>query len=287
MIFYEILTQTKSNSSKGKIMQNIDLRIITDDYYVVKAKHTNRALHRHEGYEAFYVISGSCDHVLILGNTEQTQKLSCDNFMILDNSASHQFKNGSPDFCVINFLFKPCFVFDDENFANTFYENESNIMLNILQRGSGNILSLFEKAYNAFNKNSTISRTLAKCYAKELLLSCTQSLNNTETTKGIVADILAYVKDHFSLPITLSKICEQLHYSLPYVSRKFKQVYGLSFEKHLQNLRIQHACMLLIKTDMSISEVALAVSYTDIDTFRKIFFKRLGKTPSLFRKEHL
>jgi quercetin dioxygenase-like cupin family protein len=85
-------------------MQNGELRIISDDYYIVKAKHTNRALHRHEGYEAFYVFSGNCNHVLVNANTEKTQKLNSGNFMILDNTVSHRFKNGNTDFCVINFL---------------------------------------------------------------------------------------------------------------------------------------------------------------------------------------
>lgn len=268
-------------------MQNGDLRIISDDYYVVKAKHTNRALHRHEGYEAFYVISGECDHILVTANTEKTQRLSSGNFIVLDNTVSHRFKNGNSDFCVINFLFKHDFIFSDSNFLSMITDNNS--FLNVMNFDSDKtFLPLFEKAYFVFKKNGQVNRELAKCYAKEIILQLIQGSDFKEKPRlGVSDKIATYAQEHFSEPITLSKICNELHYSLPYVSRKFKQDYLITFEKFLQNVRIEHACMLLLNTDMSINEIALAVSYSDTDAFRKIFSLKTGKNPTQFRLNHL
>jgi AraC-like DNA-binding protein len=268
------------------VMQNADIRIIASDYYVVKAKHTKRALHRHEGYEAFFVLQGECEHILISDISEKAQKLKRGNFMVLDNTVAHRFRNGSEDFCVINFLFKNEFILD----ANPNFESSVNKVSNLFNTlhfdKSGEFLILFEKAFTAFKSGNEISRLLASCYAKEIILKLNFINEEIHTNSGIAQKIAGIAEERFGEQITLGKICKEEHYSLPYVSRKFKETYSISFEKHLQNVRVRHACMLLSRTDMAISEIALAVSYSDVDAFRKVFASRMGITPSAFRKNN-
>ena len=265
-------------------MQNTDLRIITSDYYVIRAKHTKRGLHRHEGFEAFYVLSGECEHILVTENSEKTQKLKYGNFMVLDNTVAHRFTNGSKDFCVINFLFKNEFVFETNPNFHVLADKVSPYFNTLLFDKGGDFLPLFENAFSAFVRGDEISHLLASCYAKEIILKLNFMDEDTQTNFGIAQKIASVAEERFGEQISLGKICDELHYSLPYVSRKFKETYSISFEKHLQNVRVRHACMLLSRTDMAINEIALAVSYSDVDAFRKVFTSRMGVTPSAFRK---
>ena len=267
-------------------MDNVNVRTITDDYYVVRAKHTNRGLHRHEGYEAFYVLSGECEHILYCGYSQYQQKLRQGNFIVLDNSVAHRFQNGNKDFCIINFLFKPKFILGDEAFSRILLSEGEKIFNTLQYDETGTLLSLFEKAQNAYIRGGYKGHALAACYAREIILSTLCLGEAIKSKDDIASKILTIIEEKFSEQITLGAICEELHYSLPYTSRKFKEKHLISFEKYLQNVRIKHACMLLISTDLAINEIALSVSYSDVDAFRRIFFLRTGKTPSAFRKAH-
>jgi AraC-like DNA-binding protein len=265
-------------------MQNTDLRIISSDYYVIRAKHTKRGLHCHEGYEAFYVISGECEHILVTENSEKTQKLKYGNFMVLDNTVAHRFANGSKDFCVINFLFKDELILDERGNFGEHISQVSRYFNTLLFDKGGEFLPLFENAFASFKRGDEISHLLASCYAREIILKLSYINEDSHSNFGIAQKIASIAEERFGEQITLGKICEEEHYSLPYASRKFKETFSISFEKHLQNLRVRHACMLLSRTDMAINEIALAVSYTDVDAFRKVFASRMGVTPSAFRK---
>ena len=77
-----------------------------------------------------------------------------------------------------------------------------------------------------------------------------------------------------------------MFYSLQYISKKFKEVSGVSFERYLQEIRIRNACSLLIETNFSIDDIAYMVGYNDPSSFRNVFYKLTGLTPFNYRKKN-
>lgn len=71
---------------------------------------------------------------------------------------------------------------------------------------------------------------------------------------------------------------------MTYMSKKFKNVYGTSFESYLQQIRVHKACELLLNSLHNVNEIASLVGYSDVNAFRKIFIRYTGKTPSDFKK---
>ncbi|MGO4707755.1 AraC family transcriptional regulator [Chryseobacterium sp. 2TAF14] len=67
----------------------------------------------------------------------------------------------------------------------------------------------------------------------------------------------------------------------------FKKMTGKSFVTYLIEFRIESSCQMLIKTQMSVSEICMAAGFNDIPYFNRIFKKIKGITPTEFRKSNL
>ena len=69
-----------------------------------------------------------------------------------------------------------------------------------------------------------------------------------------------------------------------YFSRRFKEVTGLGFREYLLNVRIQHSMQMLLKSELSVTQIATACGFSDGNYFGDIFKKITGKSPREFRK---
>ena len=98
--------------------------------------------------------------------------------------------------------------------------------------------------------------------------------------------LLAYVDQNFaSSELCLSSAADYLQTSIYTVSRIFKEITGCGFKEYITEKRLQHACILLKKSNMSISEVGAASGFDNAEYFTVIFRNRFGIAPSKFRKE--
>ena len=61
---------------------------------------------------------------------------------------------------------------------------------------------------------------------------------------------------------------------------------GRSPMKHLNHLRIQHACHLLLDQALTLDEVAEAVGYSTQFSFSKAFLAHTGTRPSAYRQSN-
>ncbi|MHC9001192.1 helix-turn-helix domain-containing protein [Enterococcus bulliens] len=87
----------------------------------------------------------------------------------------------------------------------------------------------------------------------------------------------------------LKELADHFHYNYSYLSSLFPQVTEMNFTDYMNELRIKRAKDLLKQVDVTISEVAESIGFTDISYFSKVFKKRTGQTPSQYRRgiEHV
>lgn len=96
--------------------------------------------------------------------------------------------------------------------------------------------------------------------------------------------IIDYLDIHFGKPLTLKQISEHFNLSERSMSRFFQTELHISFLQYLKTLRMVKAIELLLKTDISISEIANTVGYITLGSFSNTFQEFTGSRPLDMRK---
>ncbi len=113
-------------------------------------------------------------------------------------------------------------------------------------------------------------------------------LTNTVHTKtsSVSENIKFYLDAKYTEKISLMKLAENFHVHPNYLTRIFKETYGISPKQYLLDLKMNKATQLLSTTDMPINIISSSVGYDDQLSFSKAFHERYGKSPSQFREEN-
>ncbi|MBQ2704620.1 MAG: helix-turn-helix domain-containing protein [Clostridia bacterium] len=97
-------------------------------------------------------------------------------------------------------------------------------------------------------------------------------------------NVVAYINRHRSEDITSEDICHRFSCSRSYMSGHFNQDVGMTVREYITQLRIGDAKQLLKFSNISITEIAMTVGYTDSNYFTSLFKRKVGVTPSNYRK---
>ena len=100
-----------------------------------------------------------------------------------------------------------------------------------------------------------------------------------------IANVIEQIHQNYAKNLMLKDIADEFNYSLPYLSKLFKDKTMLTFQLYLQKTRINEACRLLANTDEKVQTIAKMVGYSDIIFFSKLFKKYNGVTPKQFRQQ--
>lgn len=106
-------------------------------------------------------------------------------------------------------------------------------------------------------------------------------LQGSESTT--IGEIVAYVEQHYQQELSLQDIAGRFHVSREYVSRKFKQEYGINLTDFISALRIDHAKRLMLNPQLKVAQIAEMVGFHDEKYFSKVFKKQVGVSPSAYR----
>jgi AraC-like DNA-binding protein len=78
-------------------------------------------------------------------------------------------------------------------------------------------------------------------------------------------------------------LARRAHASTAHFSRCFKETFGETPHQYLQTRRIERAQELLRLTELTVTEVCLAVGYTSAGSFSATFKRTVGMSPSEWR----
>ena len=86
---------------------------------------------------------------------------------------------------------------------------------------------------------------------------------------------------------TLAELAEIAGMSERNLTRTFKRATGISIHDYRERLRIERARNLMRNPTMTLDAVAAACGYADGRQLRRIWFARVGETPSTTRRKHI
>jgi len=105
-------------------------------------------------------------------------------------------------------------------------------------------------------------------------------------TRCRIDRIFAWLNEHYTGPINQGELARQVGLSPAGFSRFFRRATGTTFVQSVGELRISHACNLLIDTEHSILEVSLRSGFNNLSNFNRRFLLLKGMTPREYRRRH-
>jgi len=145
-------------------------------------------------------------------------------------------------------------------------------------RGAKRLLGLF-----------SLLGLLAKAPATEVvtLASACYAPNLDARSSARIHQAFDYLLSELTEDIRLSVIAQRVGMSEAGFSRFFKKVTGHGFIELARKLRIQRACRLLLRPELSVAAICFEVGYANLSNFNRHFRTETQQTPSQYRRELL
>ena len=253
--------------------------------------------HAHSFIELTYIINGEAKHTL----DGHTTIVGPGDYFIVDYGSRHSYKAlGKEGFVNLDLLFIPEMLDPIlkgtkslrsilEHYLlhfniNALVQNPAHM---VFHDDSGQIFKLLRLINDEAEARRPGYSELIRCYLIEILLLTVRRIDDASAAasgQDISSFIAAYVAEHYMEDISLMELAEKMNYSLPYLSKRFKEDMGTTFVKYLQNFRVMQGCRLLSSSRRSLAEIAEMVGYKDVKFFSTLIRKMTGLSPSDFRK---
>ena len=144
-----------------------------------------------------------------------------------------------------------------------------------------------------FQNPSLVNNDLLELKIKELILLLVQS-KNVDSILELVADLYSantvqvreVIELHLFSNLKLDQLAKLCNLSLSSFKREFKKEFNDSPTNYINQKRIEKAKELLMVTDLSISEIAYETGFQDSLYFTRLFKKKIGVPPTVYRIEH-
>lgn len=106
----------------------------------------------------------------------------------------------------------------------------------------------------------------------------------TAVKKQNLQHVKDYLDQHYQEKIPLDYLAGRFYINKFYLTRIFKEQFGISIHNYLLQIRITHAKQLLRFTDKTIETISTECGIEDANYFSRIFKKIEGISPGAFRK---
>lgn len=151
-------------------------------------------------------------------------------------------------------------------------------------------LSIFKDLYNIVSGSSYIrDMEINTGLSKLLSLLMADSWHPEEaqpgTKKTTLTEIRNYLDENYNIKITLDDLAERYFINKYYLSRIFKEQFGVTIMDYLLSVRITHAKNMLRFTDKSAEEIGISCAIGDVYYFSRVFKKVEGISVREYRKQ--
>lgn len=103
-----------------------------------------------------------------------------------------------------------------------------------------------------------------------------------ESGQSVIQQVCKHIRANCGSDLSLVQCAEQVGLSPSYLSRLFKKEMGVNFLDFVVECKVDEAKRLLTETDQNVSEIALAVGYSERN-LNRIFQRFIKMSPSSFR----
>ncbi|MCM0649579.1 AraC family transcriptional regulator [Clostridium swellfunianum] len=183
-----------------------------------------------------------------------------------------------------------------EGMANGFYriENCRNILLDIVTTIKKSINNLGYSTKEMFGysirerykKINNINEF--KEWINSIIDISTEKINEKKSSSDYNLDekIIKYISDHIYDNLSLEILADYIGVTPNYLSKIFKQRFGLTFSEYLIDIKLNNAIILLKEKDITVQDIAYKLGYNSAHYFIKVFKQKYGITPKQYQKQN-
>ncbi|MEO6847442.1 MAG: helix-turn-helix domain-containing protein [Chthoniobacterales bacterium] len=102
-----------------------------------------------------------------------------------------------------------------------------------------------------------------------------------------ITKIINFINNNHTVPLTLNQLAKEVHLSPSRFAHFFREQMGRSPMEYVEERRLHEAQQLLVATDKSIGDIALACGFENQFHFSTRFRKFTGKSPRDYRRSPL
>lgn len=150
----------------------------------------------------------------------------------------------------------------------------------------------FEDIFNEYKGTDIFASSLANAVATTLLIYLLRKYRDTITIKydkkvnRQIDYIKSYIDSNYSSDIKLEDLSAMAYMNKFHLISEFKQSYRITPIEYLILKRIEVAKSQLISTNHTMEEISAIVGFNSQSYFNQVFKKKVGQTPSQFRRKH-
>ena len=249
-----------------------------DSIYVHHSKIEEQLpMHSHKKHQISYVEGG----VAFLNTKNNSFFFPARHFIWIPAGLEHNVTSRTSVKMVHNLFFPADLIPENEILKKAGIFPVSNLlmeMINYTQRWNGDILKTDAEAFEFLIALRNIILEVAKTPFPVVLPT---------TTNEMLRPILKYIHLNVDQPLYLEEVAAHFGYSARSLSRLFQKNIETSFLQYVKLTRIIKSIELLLKTDLSISEVAYASGYNSLSAFSYAFNQIVNQSPAAFKKQSL
>lgn len=147
--------------------------------------------------------------------------------------------------------------------------------------------TLFELLYQEFRLDGTNAQPAFLQVILQVLYRNRPDVFPCESTplNHIIQSIQQRFEANPADTISLAELAAENHFSVSYLTHRFKEITGYSIGRYRMLCRIAAAKQMLLTTNRPISEVSSACGFPDLSNFCRYFRDEVGSSPSAFRNE--
>ena len=145
------------------------------------------------------------------------------------------------------------------------------------------LFDLWRKMWSELILQDSLFNEVSTSLLKEIL-SYFSRYAHSNSISQVFSKSIVYIHENYSGDISVSELAEKENLCLTSYRKQFREVFGVTAKEYIIDVRLNHASRLLLESDMKTKEIAATVGYSDVYYFSRIFKKKLGVSPSAFRK---
>lgn len=237
-------------------------------------------MHYHFAYELFFLEEGTRTYII----NDKIYNISAGDVILIKPNILHKTQSKK--------RFKRYVInFNEEYILRYASEELKNYLLKCFEETNAISLSkeLFSTVLEYIKSAGNSEDDIHQFICLTNILSILSNNINDFTRKEIdiknfeIQKVLEYINENFVKISGLDEISEKFYITKFHLCRIFKESAGLTVIKYINGLKIQKACNLLDKTELTITEIAFECGFNSSMYFCKTFKQLTGYSPLKYR----